>query len=218
MLEPFRAILDGDEPPPPGARAPSEEELTRALQVLLKGQVIYADTAGIGRSYEIARHYASFFTDYFACLGYGFGVSHRDQMVFLSVPPDGVRHDMQAERLRKDETLVLLALRLAYEEGLRDHRVSGDGAVECTTDDVAESIRTAARVDPPEETRLIEILRFLARRGAVRIGERDRSERITPLTVLPGIAVLSPDGWMDSVRAWAASAGAIDASPGVADG
>ncbi|SFG75650.1 DUF4194 domain-containing protein [Methylobacterium gossipiicola] len=205
MLEPFRAIVDGDEPPPPGARAPSEEELTRALQVLLKNQCVYSATPGIGRTYDLARHYAPFFQGYFACLGYAFEVSHRDQMVFLKVPPDGVRHDAQAERLRKDETLVLLALRLAYEEGLRDHRVTTDGVVECTTDDLAESIRTATRSDPPEETRLLEILRLFSRKGAVRLGERDKTEKLTPLMVLPGIAVLSPDAWMEHVRAWASA-------------
>ncbi|GEP08722.1 DUF4194 domain-containing protein [Methylobacterium gnaphalii] len=210
MLEPFRAIVDGDEPPPAGTRSPGEEDLTRALQALLKIQVIYAETPGIGRSYELARHYAPFFRDYFACLGYEFEVSHRDQMVFLRVPPEGARHDAPAERLRKDETLVLLALRLAYEEGLRDHRVTTDGVVECTTDDIAEAIRTAARSDPPEETRLTEILRLFARKGAVRLGERDRPERVTPLMVLPGIAILSPDAWMDQVQAWAASAGDAD--------
>ncbi len=207
MLEPFRAIVDGDEPPPPGARAPSEEELIRALQVLLKSQCVYAGSPGIGRSYEIARHYAPFFQAYFACLGYGFEVSHRDQMVFLRLPPDGVRHDGQSERLRKDETLVLLALRLAYEEGLRAHRVTTEGVVECTTDDIAESIRTATRSDPPEETRLLEILRLFSRKGALRLGERDKAEKLTPLMVLPGISVLSPDAWMEQVRAWAAARG-----------
>lgn len=203
MLDAFRAIVDGDEPPPPGSRAPSEEDLTRALQVLLKSQCVYAGTPGLGRSYDIARHYAPFFRSYFACLGYAFEVSHRDQMVFLRVPTDGVRHDGQSERLRKDETLVLLALRLAYEEGLRDHRVTTEGVVECTTDDIADAIRTAARSDPPEETRLTEILRLFARKGAVRLGERDKVEKITPLMVLPGIGVLSPDAWMEQVRAWA---------------
>lgn len=207
MLEAFRAIVDGDEPPPPGARSPDEAELTRALQVLLKSQCVYAGTPGIGRSYEIARHYAPFFQAYFACLDYGFEVSHRDQMVFLRVPQDGVRHDGQSERLRKDETLVLLALRLAYEEGLRDHRVTTDGVVECTTDDIADSIRTAARSDPPEETRLTEILRLFARKGALRLGERDKTERITPLMVLPGVAVLSPDAWIEQVRAWSEAQG-----------
>ncbi len=47
---------------------------------------------------------------------------------------------------------ALLALRLAYEEGLRAHRVTTDGVVECTTDDIVESIRTATRSDPPGST------------------------------------------------------------------
>lgn len=206
MLEPFRGIVDGDEPPPPGARAPDAEELTRALAVLLKAQVIYVNTPGIGRSYELARHYAPFFSDYFACLGYALAVSHRDQMVSLTLQADGPRHDIAAERLRRDETLVLLALRLAYEEGLRDHRVSTDGVVETTTDDLAERIRTAARSDPPEEARLIEILRLFARRGALRLGERDRTERVTPLGVLPGILVLASDAWLERLRAWSDAA------------
>ncbi|WP_375465754.1 DUF4194 domain-containing protein [uncultured Methylobacterium sp.] len=210
MLEPFRAIVDGDEPPPHGSRAPDAEELTRALAVLLRAQVIYADTPGIGRTYELARHYAPFFTDYFACLGYEIGLSHRDQMVFLTLPADGPRHDIAAERLRKDETLVLLALRLAYEEGLHDHRVSTDGIVACTTDDLAERVRTAARSDPPEEARLIEILRLLARRGALRLGERDRTERVTPLAILPGILVLASDAWLERLRAWSEAGGAAD--------
>ena len=125
----------------------------------------------------------------------------------LRVPPDGVRHDAPSERLRKDETLVLLALRLAYEEGLCGHRVSAEGVVECTSDDIVASIRTTARSEPPEETRLLNILRLFARRGAVRLGERDRTERVTPLRLMPGTAVLCPDAWMDQVRAWAAAAG-----------
>ena len=206
MLEAFRAIVDGDEPPPPGARAPDAEELSRALQVMLKAQVIYANTPGIGRSYDLARHYAPFFTDYFACLGYSLAVSHRDQMVSLTLPADAARHDIVAERLRKDETLVLLALRLAYEEGVRDHRISTDGVVECTTDDLVETIRTAARAEPPDEARLIEILRLFARRGGLRTGERDRNERITPVSVLPGILVLASDGWLERLQLWADAA------------
>ena len=49
---------------------------------------------------------------------------------------------------------------------MRDHRVTTDGFVECTTDDVADRIRTAARSEPPEEARLLECLRLFARRGA----------------------------------------------------
>ena len=202
MLEGFRAIVDGDEPAPPGARPPDAEELARALQVLLKAQVIYSSTPGIGRSYELVRHYAPFVTEYFACLGYALAVSHRDQMVSLSPAPDAPRHDIAAERLRKDETLVLLALRLLYEEGLRDHRVGTDGIVACTTDEIVEKIRTVARNAPPDETRLGKILRLYARRGGLRLGERDPIERVTPLMLLPGLTVLASDAWMERLRGW----------------
>ena len=202
MLEAFRAIVDGDEPAPPGARAPDGEELSRALQVLLKAQVIYSSTPGIGRAYELARHYAPFFTDYFACLGYALAVSHRDQMVSLAPAPDAPRHDLASERLRKDETLVLLALRLLYEEGLRDHRVGTDGIVESTTDAIVDKIRTVARNDPPDEGRLGDILRLVARRGGLRLGERDRTERVTPLALLPGLTVLASDAWLERLRGW----------------
>jgi len=207
VLEPFRAIIDGDEPPPPGSRGPDAEELIRALQVMLKAQVIYADTPGVGRAYELARHYAPFFNDYFACLGYALTVAHRDQMVSLSPAADAPRYDIVGERLRKDETLVLLALRLLYEEGLRDARVGTDGIVECTTDEIVEKIRTAARNDPPDEGRLGEILRLFARRGGLKLGERDRIERVTPLALLPGLTVIASEGWMERLRAWADARG-----------
>ena len=120
----------------------------------------------------------------------------------LRQAPDAPRHDVVSERLRKDETLVLLALRLLYEEGLRDHRVGTDGIVECTTDEVVEKIRAVARNDPPEEGRLADILRLYARRGGLRLGERDKVERVTPLALLPGLAVLASDAWMERLRAW----------------
>ena len=137
------------------------------------------------------------------------------ERTLVLVKPDGVRRGLTGEVLRRIEakgyTLVRLELREAtpellaerhYEEGLRDHRVSTDGLVEATTDDVTERIRTAARNDPPEETRLIEILRLVARRGGLRLGERDRAERVTPVSVLPGILVLASDAWLDRLRAW----------------
>ena len=95
-----------------------------------------------------------------------------------------------------------LALRLLYEEGLRDHRAGTDGIVDCTTDEIVEKIRTVARNEPPEEGRLADILRLYAKRGGLRLGERDRVERVTPLSLLPGLTVLASDAWMERLRAW----------------
>jgi len=70
-IDEFREIVDGEWPG--GAiqgRRPNEEEMRRALQVLLTRQCLYASTPGLGRTYEIVRAYASFFERYFGALGY----------------------------------------------------------------------------------------------------------------------------------------------------
>lgn len=207
QLEEFAAIVDGEwEETPPGAKAPTGEELTRALQVMLTRQVLYASTPGLGGTYELVRTHSGFFERYFAALGYRLVVSQRDQMVALSVPQGEARFDAVYERLRKDETIVLLALRLVWEEALGEQSLGEGGVCEITTDDLIDRIRSAAGQTPPEEARLIEILKRYQRHGAVRIGERDRVERITPVTVLPGVTVIVPDTFVDDLKLRAASA------------
>lgn len=204
----FRQIVDGDWSE--GAiqgRPPNEEELRRALQVLLTRQCIYSSSPGLGRTYDIVRAYASFFEGYFGVLGYRLVVSPRDQMVALSVPASDSRYDAVYERLRKDETIVLLALRLMWEEAIGNQDMGDAGTFETTTGDLVDRIKTATRLDPPEEGRLLDILRLFQRHGAVRVGQRDRLERVSPLTILPGVAVLVPDGYVEDLSNWAAAPG-----------
>lgn len=203
-LTEFSQIVDGEWPETPaGAKAPTQEDLTRALQVMLTRQVIYASTPSLGGSYEIARTYSSFFERYFAALGYRFVSSVRDQMVALSVPQGEARYDSVYERLRKDETLVLLTLRLLWEEAVANQEIGDGGIFETTTGDLVDRLKAVTQQDPPDEGRLLDILRFYQRRGAVRMGQRDRSERVTPLFVLPGISILVPDTFVDDLKLWA---------------
>ena len=214
----FRDIVDGDWAGGHIAgRRPNAEELTRALQVMITRQCVYAHTSGVGRTYDLVRAYSGFFERYFGALGYRLAVSPRDQMVALTVPADEPRYDGVFERLRKDETLVLLALRLLWEEALRTHEIGEAGIVETSTDDLVDRLAAVTGAPPPEETRLIEILRGFARHGAVRLGERDRLRRASPLAVLPGIAVLVPDSYLSDLTLWAAEPPRA-VPPGEADG
>jgi hypothetical protein len=205
-MDEFREIVDGEWPG--GAiqgRRPTAEEMRRALQVLLTRQCLYASTPGLGRTYEIVRAYASFFERYFGALGYRLVLSPRDQMVALSVPREDARYDAVYERLHKDETLVLLALRLLWEEALGSQNIGDGGVLETTTGDLVDRIRAVTQADPPEEARLLDILRMFQRQGAVRVGQRDRIEKVSPLTVLPGVCVLVPDSYLEELLTWAAS-------------
>ncbi|HEY1608326.1 MAG TPA: DUF4194 domain-containing protein, partial [Paraburkholderia sp.] len=106
-------------------------------------------------------------------------------------------------RLAKDETLVLLALRLLLENGFKAGQMSEIGRVDSTTDELHDAIRTLAGTEPPIEGRLTEILQEFRRRGMVRIGERDVTDRVTPITVLPGVRHLCTDAFARAIVAWA---------------
>lgn len=185
-------------------RRPTADELTRALQVMLTRQCIYPSTPGIGRTYDIVRAYAPFFEGYFAALGHRLVVSPRDQMVALSVPRES-RYDTVYERLSKQETVVLLALRLMWEEAVASQDIGEGGIAETTTGDLVDRIKSVTQAEPPEENKLAEILRLFQKHGAVRVGERDRIEKVSPLSILPGVSVLVPDNYLEELKLWAAA-------------
>lgn len=216
-LTEVRQIIDDDWPDGPAmAKKPNQEELTRCLQALLTRQCVYSSTPGLGRTYDILRSYAPFFERYFAILGYRLHVSARDQMVALVVPQGESRYDAVYERLRKDETIVLLALRLIWEEAVDNQDIGDGGIAETTTGDLVDRIKSITHQDPPDEARLNDILRRFSRNGAVRIGMRDRIERVTPLTILPGVSVLVPDSYVEELLLWTASPAGSDMVSGIA--
>lgn len=114
----------------------------------------------------------------------------------LALERSGPVYGAHLSRLRKDETVVVLILRLFYEEGISspDER----GRVEITTDDIHDRLRAAGE-EPPAIPRLKEILRGFQRRGLVRLGDRDPVEQLLVVTIMPGVAVLVPGVFVDAV-------------------
>lgn len=200
----FAQIVDGEWPHPVTGRRPTEAELRGALQVMLTRQCIYSSTPGLARTYDLVKQYAPFFSSFFGSLGYVLVVSARDQMVALQVPMGESRYDAVYERLRKDETIVLLALRLMWGEAINKQDIGDGGIFESTTAELVDRIRTITQQNPPSEARLDEILRQFARHGAVRTGGKDRFEKVSPISILPGVAVLVPDGYVSDLLLWSA--------------
>lgn len=200
----FTQIVDGDWPHQVPGRRPNEDELTRALQALLTRQIIYSWTPGLQRTYEIVRGYQQFFQSFFGTLGYALVVSPRDQMIALSVPVGQSRYDTVYERLRKDETMVLLALRLMWGEAIANQDIGDSGVAETTTGELVDRIKNVTQQNPPSEARLADVLRLFSRYGAVKVGERDKVEQVSPLSILPGVSVLVPEGYVSELLHWAA--------------
>ncbi len=157
-------------------------------------------------AYDIIRHYTPFFERYFAAAGYNLRVFPNEQMVALEVPHGQSRYDSVYERLRKDETQILLVMRLMWEEAIGKQDIGEGGTVETTTGDLIDRYKSVIQQEPPEENRLMDILRGFSRKGGVKVGTTDRVERVTPITLLPGLQVLVPDSFVEDLRLWASTA------------
>lgn len=206
VIEEFEQIVDGEwKLGSIAGKRPSREEMVRCTQALITRQCIYSSSPGLGRTYELIRAYSSYFEAYFACMGYRLIVSPRDQMVSLSVPQEQARYDAAYQRLSKEQTIVLLALRLMWEEGVNNQDVQEGGIVETTTGDLIDRIKNVTQVAPPEERPLLDVLRFFQRYGVVRVGERDRVERVSPLMILPGVNIVAPDSFIEDLKLWLAN-------------
>lgn len=184
-----------------------EEELQTALQALLFHQCLYEDWPHAPAYRLLARHLAHVQPIMDA---FGWRLRHHPAAQMLALEPRGPIYGAHLSRLRKDETVVLLILRLLYEEGLSS--LDERGRVEITTDDVHDRLRAAGE-EPPAMQRLEEILRAFHRKGLVRVGDRDPVEQLLVATVMPGITLLVPDVYVDAVTRWAEArreAGRID--------
>lgn len=205
-LSEFEEITDGEwKLGGMAGKKPSEEELTRCLQALMTRQCIYSSTPGLGRTYEILKAYFPFFEGYVGCMGYRLVQSPKEQMVAISVPYGQTRYDASYQRMQKEQILVLLCLRLMRDEGISNQDVLDGGIVETTTADLVDRIKSVTQVEPPSERDLLDALKFFQKYGGVRVGERDRVEKVSPISILPGVNVIAPDIFVDDLKLWAAS-------------
>lgn len=173
-----------------------EEELQSALQALLFHQCLYEDWPYPPAYRILARHLAHIRP---IVAAFGYRLVHHAVANMLVLETDNVVYGLHMARLKKDETIVLLVLRLLYAEGISS--LDERGRVDINTDDIHDRLRSAGE-DPPTIKRLLEILRQFQRKGLVRIGENDPEEQLIQLMIMPGITVLVPDFYVEGVIQW----------------
>lgn len=183
-----------------------ETELNSALQALLFHQCLYEDWPN-GPAYRLLSKHMVQVQPIVAA--FGFKATHQVAMRMITLQTERNPYGVAMTRLKKDETLVLLALRLLYAEQISS--LDEQARVEITTDDIHDRLHACGE-EPPEFSRLLDILKTFHRKGLARVGDRDGVERSAIVTIMPGITVLVPDVFIEGVILWLEQRAAREAS------
>ncbi len=184
-----------------------EADLQSALQALLHHQCLYEEWPAPSAYRLLAEHRPGVRT---LLAAFGYALEHQPLLRMLALRPGLTSYGLVQNRMRKDETVALLCLRLHYEEQLRSGASDEAGRVATTTSEIYDQIRRTTEEAPPPATRLFEILAGFQRRGLLRLGERD-DEKSAEMTIFPGVTVLVPDAYVRALVEW------LEARPGGGD-
>lgn len=177
------------------------QDFQNAADLLLSRQFIYRGDHGHSRAAETVLANRAYFEDLMLATGRRLEVDVRIGMVG-TVPIEA-----RGQRLRLDETMLLLALRFVYEEGI-PARLNDTAEVQATTEEIVAKLEELSRRPRPEWKRLREMLDLFEGRGLVRTGEdvgEDDRNRI--LTLRPALLHAAGPDWIRRLEDFAAESG-----------
>lgn len=185
------------------------EAIRRALYQLRRRQFIWAGDRAVGGLYEAIVNYGCFdiLQDHFELEGMHLAFNTAEQWVGLQPLPEFVDL-MPDERLKGDETLMLLILALTWKEGVNDAAVGTRGIIETTAgrvlDRLAELTKRDRLKDPQiKDARAQEILKDFARRSLIAIGEEDGEYDDYIIAIRPMVSGLAGNDFIDRLESFA---------------
>jgi hypothetical protein len=181
-----------------------ELELREAAQHLWRSQFLYPTDFGSRGSYELIQSYKTYFGNLFEAIGYRIvGGRPMDQYLGLLAIDVPARQTMKL-----DESLLLLVLRLYYEEAFKRYEISDVGEIEVDSETILQVYEERTRRVRPAITRLHDILAGFRQRGLVRIVDQGDSRTFT-LFLRPALPVVIGEEALTSLNEFIAkSAGA----------
>jgi hypothetical protein len=165
-------------------------DFRRAAATLLSRQFIYGDTPRDRRSFQIVASHLEYFSNLFDALGWRLHID-RD-FAFAGLLPEPGEAALQ---LKKDEVLILLCLRLIYEEEMEAFNTD-NGSVWVDSNGVMARFDTLLKVERPRFTRLVEIYALLARHGVVERRDDEGDDRNLRLRIRPAIRLVLPERYL----------------------
>lgn len=166
-------------------RKPDEDPqvLRQSAAMLLHQQFVYSDRQTDRRCYHVIAAHEDYFASLFDQVGRQLIVGREYGFAGI-LPYDGInRH----ARLRQDETLMLLCLRLLYEEGVENFE-SPNGCVTCNAFDLIHRYETETRIDQPTLGRFREIATLFRQHGIIDTHKKeDKNDHNDVVIIRPAI-------------------------------
>lgn len=205
MLRDLEKILDSAEAEQhPGGDL--GKDLRVAALSLWRSQFLYESDWGLKSAYDLIRRYQSYFENLFDALGYKLVVRPNEHLIGLlaiELPP--------RQSMKLDESLMLLVLRLYYEEALKRFEINESGEIEVDSETLLAVYEERTHRSRPSVGRLHEILGFFKNRGLLRYGDQE-STRNFALYLRPALPIVVGDEALASLERFIASRSKDDVS------
>ena len=173
------------------------QRLRKAAADLLGAQFLHAAEARDRASHAVIVEHYAYFAQLFDALD--MRLVRDDDFGYVGLVPGS---DYVLPSLKQDETLVLLLLRLLYEEAF-DRMEAEGGTAWVDANALADRYHTLLRREPPRKGRFGEILTLLRRHGLIRLGDEDGYSGLPRIQILPNVRVVTSDATLKALEAFA---------------
>ncbi|SDL24717.1 protein of unknown function [Geoalkalibacter ferrihydriticus] len=181
------------------------DHLRRAAAVLLERQFLYSDADKDRKVYSALVNFSDYYRSLFDAMNHEY--IHDREIGMVGILPRGRTNSL---RLKKEEALLLLTLRLVYEDALENFRIKNNCAY-TNSEKVLAKYEVSTGVDKrPLLTELRRILNDFRRMGV--IDDIEENERVIDFRIRPAIRYVLNESWFRTLEVYAGiqSAGNLD--------
>ncbi|MBT0670520.1 DUF4194 domain-containing protein [Novosphingobium profundi] len=190
----------------------SKEMMVRAADRLLHQQCLFRDDHNATGTYDLVLRHKAYFAGLFDALGRELVIRPEEMMIELR-PNESLSRTM----LSLDETILLLALRAAFENGVLTMSQEEFGHVETTSMEVMERYDQWVARPRPAWPRVRKILDSFRRRRFIDLGDDIPLDNGVSITIRPAIRSVTGEAWQTRIEDWIAATKARQAAEEGAD-
>jgi hypothetical protein len=185
-------------------------DMEEAADRLLSQQNLYRDDFNARKTYELILRFRNYFTDLFEAIGRDLVITERELMIELRPRESAAR-----KTLKLDETILLLSLRAAFEQGVSEFDQGDYGEISISSMVLLERYEPTVNRPRPPWPRVREILKTFKQHRFIDLGDEYPDKSGIDIIIRPAIRSVTGDGYLARIEAFIQAAEADDIDPGV---